>query len=146
MTSYHNTSIIVHLMCFYAVSGKKWKWVQIKKWNDVKGISKSQCPSFKNCFYCPITLLKWWEILKRNLQNRDIINFHKIKTYFKWGKCNFPDFFFNIGRKKWKSLLNESHCTADLFSITQNVKQDCMINHGLFNLFHTSINKNTTNS
>ena len=32
-------------------------------------------------------------------------------------------------------------CTADLFSITQNVNQNCMIKHCLFNPFCASINK-----
>lgn len=62
---------------------KKWKRVQIKMWNDVKGISKSQWPSFKNCFYVLITLLKWWEIFEHNLQNRHIIDFYKVILYFK---------------------------------------------------------------
>lgn len=47
---YHNTSIIVHLMWFPAVSEKKWKWVQIKMWNDVKGISKVNGHALKMVF------------------------------------------------------------------------------------------------
>lgn len=37
-------------------------------------------------------------------------------------------------------------CTADLFSITQNVNQNCKIKHCLFNLFYASINKKAIDS
>lgn len=58
MTSYQNTSMIAHLMRFPAVPGKKWKWVQIKIWNDVKGISKGNGHTLNTVFIAP---LKWWE-------------------------------------------------------------------------------------
>lgn len=141
MTSYHNTSMIAHLMRFPAVPGKKWKWVQIKIWNDVKGISKGNGHALNTVFIAP---LKWWGILKHHLQNRHN-RLYKIITYFKTGQMEVPRLFY-IDRKNENLGWMNSICTADLFSITQNVNQDCTINHCVFNLFHASINRNTTNS
>lgn len=54
-------------------------------------------------FFCPITVLKWQGIFKCYLQNRHVINFYKIITYFKQKEIKFP-IFFNLGEKKSKIL------------------------------------------
>lgn len=80
--------------------GKKWKWVQIKIWNDVKGISKGNGYALNTVFIAP---LKWWGLLKHHLQNRHNRPF-KIITYFKTGEMELPRLFY-IDRKKMKILL-----------------------------------------
>lgn len=107
----------------------------------MKGISKGNGHALKTVFIAP---LKWWGTLKHNLQNRHN-RLYKIITYFKTGQIELPRFFY-IDRKNENLGWMNSICTADWFSITQNVNQDCTINHCLFNLFHASINRNTTNS
>lgn len=136
---YHNTSIIVHLMWFPAVSAKK----KCKRSSnqDVKGISKSQWPSFKTSFYCPITLQKWWVFAQptKCTYNRLLKSNYIFQTMGKW---NFLRFFEGEKTK----ILVEFYMHSDLFSSAQSVNQDGMINHCSFNLFHASINKKRKNS
>lgn len=59
-----------HYCAFNVISCCLWEKMKRSSNQDVKRCErhiKSQRPSFKNSFYCPITLLKWQEIFKHTL-------------------------------------------------------------------------------
>ena len=75
-----------HYCAFNVISCCLWEKMKMISNQDVKRCErriKSQWPCFKNSFYCPITLLKWREVFKHNLQNRYIIDFYWVIIYFK---------------------------------------------------------------